>query len=88
MSFEGYYQLLCKKGHFYQTSLYNSEENTPCPVCQEECVWWNLVDTTNDSGNPIELKLKTQKSCDKCNSILEEIYEIPKTGHRKIMNNE
>ncbi len=83
MSFEGYFQLICKNGHLYGANLYSSEEDTPCPTCNEECIWWNLVDTTNDSGDPIQLKLKTQKSCDECNSILEQIYEIPKNGHRK-----
>ena len=83
MSFEGYYQLICKNGHAYNAELYSSEEETPCPDCNEECIWWNLVDTTNDSGNPVRLKLKSQKSCDKCNSILEVIYEIPKNGHSK-----
>jgi len=82
MSFEGYYQLICKNGHYYQAGLYTEEENTSC-FCGEKPIWWNLVNITNDAGNPVILKLLKRKICKECDSILEEIYEIPKEkGHR------
>jgi hypothetical protein len=82
MSFEGYYQLICKKGHYYNTGLCGAEENTCCPYCKSYPVCWNLVDTTNDEGHPIKPKVLTKRICCKCGSILEETYKIPKKGHK------
>ena len=82
MSFEGYYQLICEKGHYYTEGLYGLEEDTPCPFCKSKSVWWNLVDITNGEGNHIIPELKKRKKCTKCNSILEETFKIPKGGHR------
>lgn len=83
MSFEGYFQLICKNGHYYHEGLYGDEENTKCPICKEECIWWNLVDTTNDEGTPVVPELLKRKSCKHCKTVLEEIYKIPKEGHLK-----
>jgi hypothetical protein len=48
MSFEGYYQLLCKEGHYYTADAYFHElGDSPCPVCEAGVAWENLVDTTN-----------------------------------------
>jgi hypothetical protein len=82
MSFEGYYQLICEKGHYYHEGLFGLEEKTPCPYCKSEPAWWNLVDTTNDEGLPIKLKVITKRICCKCGSVLEETYKIPKKGHK------
>lgn len=83
MSFEGYFQLICKNRHYYIAGLYGEEENTKCR-CGEKSIWWNLVNTTNDSGNPIEIKIKSQTICKHCKSVLETIFEIPKgKGHIK-----
>ena len=76
MSFEGYYQRLCKKGHAWQTDVY--WDNKECPFCQTKCIWENLVDTTNDEGHPILLKLKKSKICSHCKTVLECFYHIPK----------
>ena len=90
MSFEGYYQLICKKGHSYQVGLYGLEEKTPCPVCNSVVAWWNIVDITNGSFEAnkridgyITLKIKSQKICEHCTSVLETIYNIPKKGGHK-----
>lgn len=74
MSFEGYYQLICKKGHCYIAELFGDEEGSKCPFCMSNTIWWNLVDTTNDKGHPIKLKRKTKTP--------EETYYIPRKGHR------
>ena len=57
MSFEGYYQILCKNGHQQCVNVYDvdycrSNEEWKCPICSEECAWWNLVDITNGSYEP------------------------------------
>jgi len=93
MSFEGYYQLLCKKGHYFEMDVYaiGDISDFNCPRCKQKIVWWNIVNTTNGSwdemGNRIdgyvELKLKYQRVCKECGVVLEEIYEMPKTkGYR------
>ena len=46
MSYEGYEQCLCVKGHLYiGQDLYDFSD--PCPVCQSPAVWVNCVDDTN-----------------------------------------
>ena len=48
MSFEGYYQQLCKKGHYTTVDAIGYEdEDDNCKICGEKIVWWNLVDVTN-----------------------------------------
>lgn len=94
MSFEGYYQLICKNGHYWTVecgySFDDEELESKCAVCGEGAVWYNLVDVTNGSfdldGKRIDgfvnPKLKKRDKCKHCGSILESTYEIPKKGHR------
>jgi hypothetical protein len=54
MSFEGYYQKICKNGHSYTADLYYygssfNDDVTKCPFCEESEVWSNMVNTTNGS---------------------------------------
>ena len=54
MSFEGYYQVLCKNGHYSTCDCYTlhtpgSSDDWRCSICGEECAWWNIVDETNGS---------------------------------------
>jgi RNA polymerase subunit RPABC4/transcription elongation factor Spt4 len=97
MSFEGFYQNLCKQGHYWINSTYgynDADEN--CPVCREKSVWSNLVDETNGSFDTnlktgkeeridgyIELKLREQRTCRHCKSILETTYVIPRKKKRR-----
>ena len=47
MSFEGYYQVLCKNGHLYENDVYNTDlEEWKC-WCGESVAWYNIVDQTN-----------------------------------------
>lgn len=88
MSFEGYYQCLCKNGHYFECDIYECEEikMACCPICGKKIAWWNIVDTTNGShdydgtriDNFFKLDIKKQKICDKCGSVLEIIYNIPR----------
>lgn len=88
MSFEGYYQLLCKKGHYWERNYYDcmlDNNIEKCFICKSNISWYNLVDLTNgsfdDKGRHIDgykkLKIKKQLKCNKCGSILETIYVIP-----------
>jgi DNA repair exonuclease SbcCD nuclease subunit len=45
MSFEGYSQLICAKGHYHRFDVYC--EQSLCPDCGSEFIWNNLVDETN-----------------------------------------
>jgi hypothetical protein len=62
MSFEGYYQVLCRKGHYHTEDCYDHPlfaENDryidptkpvwTCPDCGAAARWSNLVDVTNGS---------------------------------------
>ena len=87
MSYEGFTQYLCKNGHLHELDCYMDDLKI-CPVCSEKIVWENSVDVTNGSFDEIdgkevridgyvELKIKSRRKCEHCNSILEMTYEIP-----------
>ena len=59
MSFEEYFQILCKNGHYSSEDCYCFDETTwKCDVCDALADWINLVDLTNGSwdedGNRID----------------------------------
>jgi hypothetical protein len=91
MSYEGYSQFLCKKGHAWAEDCNFSSEFSKCPICGEKHVWENMVDETNgtydDEGKRIDgyvdLKEKERKTCKHCKTTLEVIYKIPKTKRKK-----
>jgi transcription elongation factor Elf1 len=94
MSFEGYYQVICKNGHHSTEELDFNERLWKCPFCNEGFAWTHIVDLTNGSwdnkNNRIDgyKKLKIKKSakfctCKDCGNkhiIEQEIYIIPKVG--------
>jgi len=48
MSFEGFYQLSCEEGHYWNACYgYGEEEMELCPDCNKKPVFRNLVDDTN-----------------------------------------
>jgi len=51
MSFEGYYQVLCDKGHYTEIdcNLSIQDETWECEKCRSGLAWHNLVNTTNGS---------------------------------------
>ncbi|RLG37460.1 MAG: hypothetical protein DRO01_07150 [Thermoproteota archaeon] len=88
MSFEGYYQILCERGHYWTEDVYLVDDPVSelrCPKCGGRVVWYNLVDVTNGSydedGNRIdgyvELEIEEERVCPLCNSVLERRYKIP-----------
>jgi len=82
MSYEGYSQLLCKKGHNWNVDCnempqeYEEIRDVNCPRCGERAIWENMVNLTNgsydDNGvridNFVELKEKSKISgvCSTC----------------------
>lgn len=97
MSYEGYEQGLCAKGHYHHWDC-NDVAPKKClhKGCKEKIVWWNAVDLTNGSydlkgktriDNFVRLKTKHQKicKCKECGNVhnIETTYYIPKKkGHR------
>jgi hypothetical protein len=81
MSFEGYYQKLCKNGHLCCPDVYCDVEE--CPTCNTPFVWTEIVDQTNDAGSPTELKVKEESVCAHCNTTLSTTYYIPGQKVRK-----
>lgn len=65
MSFEGYYQYLCIKGHLFSADAYTSKgESTECGY-GDPVAWWNLVDVTNGSYCDQENDCEGCEFCDK-----------------------
>lgn len=90
MSFSGYYQLLCEHGHYFEMDAYKYELSglVVCPICRHFVIWWNLVDTTNGKGCPVELEVldrewkQTCPTCGHVGIIRHTRYRIPNVGHR------
>jgi hypothetical protein len=81
MSYEGYSQFLCKKGHYWEMDCYYADyEEHICPKCKGKAVWENMVDTTNDAGNPVELKVAKEEYCECCGQLTEKTFHMPKRG--------
>jgi len=45
MSFEGYIECLCEKGHRWSVSCYDYHNN--CNTCYAKGVWQHTIDNTN-----------------------------------------
>jgi hypothetical protein len=88
MSFEGYYEVICKNGHFWANDLYSDKK--VCPFCGECVAWWNLIDETNGEGKPTELQVESESVFCKCSlcgdkHVKEQArYKIPENvGHKE-----
>lgn len=46
MSYEGFEEYLCEKGHYNTRDVYG-DEFTACPVCDSKLIYWHPVDQTN-----------------------------------------
>ena len=93
MSYEGYNQVLCEKGHYHTFDAYDSYSRLDwkCPVCQSKVAWDNSVNLTNGSyegkkriDGYVKLKIDVPSKtcvCKKCKNkhkITECTYKIPK----------
>lgn len=87
MSFEGYYQTLCSKGHLSCFDIWgfgyeNSISEIKCR-CGEGMVFSHLVDETNGEGERYPFEINTPAKIEICNLghthvITEVTYKIPK----------
>jgi len=78
MSYEGYYQILCRNGHssgcdcydepaFEEENLQHGDEIWRCPICQELAAWWNLTNVTNGSYCECNTEYKDRsEGCEHC----------------------
>jgi len=86
MSWEGYYQLICKNGHYWtDDASYMDDQDCICPICKSKPVWHNTVDITNGSfegkrriDGYKSLKPYQVIKCPTCKTTLEAKYKIPK----------
>ena len=46
MSYEGYDEYLCEKGHYYAKDCHHADPER-CPICQGKITHWHPVDATN-----------------------------------------
>jgi hypothetical protein len=82
MSFEGYYQMLCVKGHAKHLDCH--EEKPEWCECGALMVWENLVDVTNGSYDDglridgyVELEVEEESFCTCCGHLKVRTYKIP-----------
>lgn len=90
MSYEGYKQFWCKKGHYWEVDCYSYDHEEKCPWCGKDVFFENSVDVTNGShdedGNRIDglidpvVKKEVSGICSTCGGkhICEVIYVIPR----------
>ena len=79
MSFEGFIQYLCPKGHYWTR---DADDDCPqCPRCERDAVWKNTV---SEWEGYIQLEPAGEKKCPWCNSLLEEFFHIPAKGGRRL----
>lgn len=90
MSYEGYVEYLCEKGHYFSFDCYDDPDKPACPRCGGPPVWKHSVDQTNgevldDSGKPYPETAPYPLEVERY--ILEvvriPVYKIPKKNKRK-----
>lgn len=61
MSYEGYNEFLCAKGHYLSCDCYETDPET-CHICGSKMQWWHPVDQTNgyDETNPSTYSAKIE----------------------------
>lgn len=80
MSYEGYNQLLCAEGHYWEADCYaDYYDELHCPDCGNPPVWQNGVDTTNELGDgeenyPTRIRLEllseeVTRTCPCCSNV-------------------
>lgn len=90
MSYEGYDQCICEKGHYFISDCYWTDDKPICPICGSTMTWYNAVDQTNGndfgyiSFNDLKEKFLVQdkeyKTCEHCGHhelVHPEIFRIP-----------
>lgn len=79
MSYEGFTEYLCEKGHYFARDVYsNSLDEKPCPACGSQWAYTHSVDQTNgyEEDNP-------QTCCaPMVDSGFEDLWETDHYGNR------
>ncbi len=96
MGYQGYEQILCKNGHYYQVDCYEwgFSDGWKCSVCGAGVGWFYAVDQTNGPGEPFDLfpylevpaVLKTCLTCEHKEMATPDVYNIPDEGRRDMSN--
>lgn len=78
MSYEGYEQLICENGHYWEEdALQMFEEYGVCRICQGKVAWSNSVDQTNGpSQGEILYEVLKEKFL-----LTPEVVEVCNLGH-------
>ena len=94
MSYEGYVQTICQKGHYMVVDAYEFDESKfICPWCKSGLSEWNGVDDTNGDGLKYTIVpiLATKpkhcicKDCGHKHCIVQATYRFPKnSGAKKV----
>jgi len=91
VSYEGYSQLLCDRGHQWTEGCGQVDEYSTCPVCGGPPVWENCVDQTNgifEDGiridGYVELEKVKEDKCEHCGHVKEVCYKIPDNVTRQL----
>jgi hypothetical protein len=92
MSYEGYTQILCKKGHYHTIDCYDDINSFRCPDCHTKPAWWNSVDLTNGSfdvdenGRQVQIdgainsfKVKQKAVIEKCPTCHTKVVKVKQT---------
>ena len=95
MGFSGYYQELCRNGHYSERDCYELmdeeiEDSFKCPHCDEGLAFWCLVGTTNEDHFYCRQSfiLKSEAEVQTCNlgrfhEVKPAVYELDRSykGH-------
>lgn len=79
MSYEGYEQVICAKGHLSERDAY--EQSETCHICNAAVAWTNQVDQTNWD----DVGFIPQEEFDKL-LIEAAVYESCNLGHAHLMS--
>lgn len=87
MSYEGFYEWLCAKGHYTATDAYQDDPEK-CPRCSANIVWRHSVDQTNGEieGDPGTMPYPLEQVGEETGvvTVRTPIYKIPNTGARRL----
>ena len=89
MSFEGYYQVICQNGHYYETPYdygFGEDDHLKCHICGADEAWHSIVDVTNgldENSGVVEVTILEPEQrcvcplCERDHIAREAIYQIP-----------
>lgn len=82
MSFEGYFQRLCKNGHNCNCDGYCASDDDRCDFCDAEIAWENLIDQTNDDGQKDVVELEVDVPAEICECSCGHRHQIKPARHK------